>query len=409
MLKIKILTWICLCLGVFTFAQIDRYNYKRNIDGVSDTWHSITLPNGVFGKVQSSLADIRIYGVSKKNDTIEAPYILKTNAEEVVNSKIPFDIINSTKTAKGYYFTFKLNSEETINQIRLDFNNSNFDWQVDLQGSQNQQEWFTVLENYRILSINNENTDYSFTKLAFPDAKYSYFRILVKTDTKPELLTASIFNQIITAGSYSAHKVIKTESSENKIKKTTDITVELEAPVSINNLKINIESDIDYYRFVTIDYLVDSLNTEKGWKYRYKNLASGTLNSLEENSFKFSSTITKQLKITIKNNDNEPVNVNSVSVKGDTYKLITRFSNPASYMLVYGNETASKPRYDIDKFSTSIPNEIKSLTLGNEEIIKKIEQPKVAALFENQYWLWGIIIVIIVLLGGFTLKMMQKR
>jgi hypothetical protein len=129
------------------------------LNGVNQQWHSIQLPNIVFSKVQASLSDLRIYGFKGK-DTIEVPYILEKNADQIIEKETPITIINQSKSDKGSYYTLQLNSEATINQIRLSFSATNFDWHVQLEGSNDQNTWFTILNNYRILSIKNSATDY---------------------------------------------------------------------------------------------------------------------------------------------------------------------------------------------------------------------------------------------------------
>ena len=54
---------IAFFMGFSTFcsAQIDRYTYKSELNGVTNTWHKIIVPNTVFGKVKSDFSDIRIY------------------------------------------------------------------------------------------------------------------------------------------------------------------------------------------------------------------------------------------------------------------------------------------------------------------------------------------------------------
>ncbi|WP_178985201.1 DUF3999 family protein [Winogradskyella helgolandensis] len=396
-------------IGCSTFcaAQMETYNYKRTLDDVHDEWHKLTLPDAVFGKVKSDLSDLRIYGTTV-NDTVEAPYLLKILSDKIIHKTIPFDIINKSKGSNGYYFTFQLYSEATINQINLNFKEQNFDWKIELQGSQDQQEWFTLLEDYRILSIKNETTDYKFTKLVFPDAKYSFFRLIVKNNEQPELVSAQLAEHEISGGSFIEHHIKKFETNDIKKIKTTEINLELDQPVSISQIQIDVSNTFDYYRPLKIEYRNDSVKTEKGWNYYYKTITNGTLNSLEANSFNLDNTIAKHLKLIIYNSDNQPLSIDKVSIKGYEHQLIARFTEPADYMLVYGNSSVRKPNYDIAKFTSKIPNSLDALSIGNEEIIEKLEQPKVKPLFENSYWLWGVIGVVILILGGFTLGMLRK-
>ena len=96
-----------------------------------------------------------------------------------LRKEVSSEILNASSNAEGYYFTFENLDAKSINEILLDFNEQNFNWNISLEGSQEQSEWFTILDTYRILSISNEQTTYSFTKLVFPLSKYRYYRLRV--------------------------------------------------------------------------------------------------------------------------------------------------------------------------------------------------------------------------------------
>ena len=408
-ITIKKYTWLLIFLYSYSYGQIEQYDYKRELKGVSEQWHKIILPNEIFGKVSQNLSDIRIYGVTEKNDTVESAYILQQAIEKVFKNEIKYKIINTSHNENGYYFTFEIPSKKTINQINLEFKERNFDWRIKLEGSQNQQEWFTIVQDYRILSIKNENTNYQFTKLAFTNSNYRYFRVLIDSKEKPTLNSTSITQQIITRGVEREYPTKSIEAKENKSSKQTEIEVELELPVPVSSIKIAVNETFDYYRPLTVKYLADSFNTEQGWKYTYNTLTSGTLNSIEENEFKFSSKTLRKLKIIIHNQDNQALNVESIQVQGDVHEILARFTEPATYFLTYGSNNSSRAQYDISRFKKNIPENITSIKIGDEIIIQKEEEPVTSPLFENKNWLWGIMGIIIVLLGGFSLKMMKKN
>lgn len=397
-----------LLLGVFSVAQLSDYNYKRTLEPITNDWHSISLPDAVFGKLNPDLTDIRIYGITASNDTITAPYILRINEEKLTQEKHSFKIINTSKTSNGHYLTFKTEDLTTINSIHLTFADTNFDWKLNLEASQNQTEWFQILEDYRILSIKNTSTDYSFTQLLFPDAQYQYYRILIKSDEKPQLDKAQIALQNREVGQYKNHSVKHTNIVQLSSKKSTSITFELEHILPVHFFKINVNADYDYYRPLRFEYLVDSVNTEKGWVYNYKSIDSDYLSSFEDNEFNFSGTIAQKFRVTVYNGDNRPLNIESITAKGYQYELLARFNEPANYVLAYGNAQAHQANYDIAKFKDNIPPNLSYLKLGDEIIIANKQSKSNKPLFESELWLWVIMGIIILLLGGFTIKMLQK-
>ncbi|HLG41452.1 MAG TPA: DUF3999 family protein [Chitinophagaceae bacterium] len=407
-------TRICLLIGCLTlcpssYGQIEKYTYQRELNGITDQWHKIVLPKDVFGKVSFNMADIRIFGVTENKDTIEVPYILKVATDKISSNEVPFILINQSQNDKGYYFTLEVPTESPVNQVNLEFKQQNFDWRLTLEGSYDLREWFITADDYRILSIKNEQTNYRFTNITFPDSKYRYFRLLIKSKEKPDLITAKIALKEVIKGSYIDYPPVAMKTSEIKEDKQTIIDIDLGSPAPVSYLKIGIHDTYDFYRPITIQYLTDSFKTEKGWRYNYRILTSGILSSIEKKDFTFQSTILQKLKIVLENYDNNPLIVDSAAVRGYAHELTGRFTVPAAYFLVYGNTSADKPHYDIDRFAVNVPDSLTALIIGDERLIEKEKLPVLSPLFQNKAWLWIIMIAIILLLGWFSVKMIKSR
>jgi hypothetical protein len=371
-------------------------------------WHSIPLPDDVFGHAKQNLSDLRIYGLTKDNDTIEAPFILRSSASEEIEKSINFKLINSSKNNNGYFYTFEVIDEQIINEIELYLDNENFDYRLDLEGSNDHNKWFTLTEDYRIVSIKNSNTDYNFTRVVFPDSKYRYYRIQIKSDKKPELRTASINRTLHNIGDYKAIPQVNFTVSQSSDYRETIVAINLEKSRRISKVDLTAKDKIDFYRPISIKYLIDSIQTEKGWLKRYKNLYSGTLSSLDKSSFTFREVTTQALVVRIRNGDNEPLEFSNIQVSGFYYEIIARFNKAAEYFLVYGNQEARPPQYDIEKFQENIPTNLNSLEVGEEQSISTVSKKLNEPLFDNKYWLWGILVIIVLLLGGVGFKMLQK-
>jgi len=406
-LKINLFTLLFLCATIAN-AQTNTYKFKRSITGVNSVWHKMALPDDLYKKANAGFEDLRIFGIKGK-DTIEVPYLLKQLADKVTTNDIAFKQINQSAKPNGYYYTFQSPGINLINQINLAFKQENFDWKVTLEGSNDNKEWFSIFTDYRILSIKNNDTDYQFTKLNFPDSKYQYFRIAVKSPIQPELLEAKISKTDTIKGTYQGVKYQSFDLKNDVSKKETVIDITLANPVPLSYLRLNAQSDFDFYRSIKIEYATDSFKTDKGIQYNYANLYEGTISSLEEQAFNFANTITSRLKITIQNNDNKPLRLSGLQLKGNIYEIIARFDEPEDeYALYYGNEKATGPVYEIEKFESKIPNNLTGVNIGTEQqnpaYSVKIEKP----LFENKVWLWVLMAVIIALLGWFSFKMLRN-
>lgn len=406
-LKIKLFSLLLLCTSIAN-AQTNTYKFKRSITGVNTVWHKMTLPDDLYKKANAGFEDLRIFGINGK-DTIEVPYLLKQRADKVTTNDITFKQINQSTNTNGYYYTFQSPGINLINQIKLAFKQDNFDWKVTLEGSNDNKQWFAILSDYRILSIKNNDTDYQFTKLNFPDSKYQYFRVAVKSPIQPELLEAKISKTDTIKGTYKEVRYKSFDVKNDLSKKETVVDITLATPVPLSYLKLNAQSDFDFYRPIKIEYATDSFKTDKGIQYNYANLYEGTISSLEETAFNFENTIASRLKITIQNNDNKPLRLSGLQLKGNIYEIIARFDQQKNeYALYYGNEKATSPIYEIEKFQNKIPVNLTSVNIGAEQqnpaYSIKIEKP----LFENKAWLWVLMVVIIGLLGWFSFKMLKN-
>ncbi|MBG6128815.1 hypothetical protein IWQ47_000493 [Aquimarina sp. EL_43] len=409
-MKKKIIKFLVLLISFGAYAQMDQYAYRSMLPEITDTWHAISLPDEVFSKVSPNLSDIRVFGITNKKDTIEAPYLLRLKTEKKSFTKIPFTILNTSFNEKGTYITLEIPTKQPINQIHLDFEQSNFDWLITLEGTQDRKEWYTIKEDYRILSIKNELTDYQFTTVRFPNAQYHYFRILIKSTKKPVLQSASVTRYEIKKANYREYGIEKLNIQNPKGTKKTIIDVSLKTPVPVSYIGVQVQETFDYYRPISIRYVIDSIQTQKGsWKPRYRELNSGVLNSIEDNVFTNTSTIAQKFRMVIDNHDNQPLKINKIIVKGYQHELVTRFTNPGTYYLVYGNDKMKKPSYDLNYVSAKIPDEVTTLFPETQSTIGHEESSVTKPLFANKIWLWGIMGIVILLLGGFTLSMMKKK
>jgi Protein of unknown function (DUF3999) len=406
-LKNKITYILCLfCTSLF--GQIKNYSHSREISGIKEQWHSIKLSNDIYGKIEADYSDIRVFGINSKNDTIEAPYILKFKEGNISQKEIKFKLINQSKNASGYFYTFEIPNDNTVNQLDIDFNILNFEYNIRLEGSQNQKEWFTVLKDYRILSIKNSNTDFKFTKLVFPDIKYSYIRLFIPSNKDPQFSNVKIIQNSKTEGNAHTCEIKKTNYLQEKSNKQSIVFVKLKNLQPISKLKIYTQNKFDFYRPIEIQKLVDSFKINKQWSYNFETICKGTLNSFDLSEFNFSNTAAKDIKIVIDNQDNEALKIDSIVVLGNDHVLKVRFGEAATYFLAYGNKNAQMPKYDIEHFSDKIPENLSNLSLGDEKAILNSTKTSSQALFTNKIWLWIIMLVIIALLGWFSFKMIRQ-
>lgn len=409
LIKITFIGCLLILGNINSYAQEYSFKYQRSLDRVTDSWHKIQIPNEAYSKLNSDFSDVRILGVMTNGDTIEAPYILKVLDDTYDNHTIGFNLINEVSKSNTYYYTFEIADDQFVNSVELKFNRSNFDWWVNLEGSQNQQEWFNIIDKSRIVGIENRNTSYSYTKIEFGDVKYKYLRLIIPSSIKPQFTEAFINKKVIKKGTYNSPVINTFQVIDNDNINQTEILVSLKEMLPISFINLAVSDSIDYYRPITVQYATDSIKNKNGWQYLYKTLFTSTLSSLNKQGHVFPNRVIKHLKIIVKNGNNEPLDYRGIKLHGNTHELIARFDKPANYYLVYGNKRAYVPNYDITRFENNIPNNNKILIVGNEILIKDQKQKeKQEPFFKNSLWLWAIMIIIIFILGWFAVKMLKE-
>jgi Protein of unknown function (DUF3999) len=385
-----------------------QFKFKKELKNYKKGWNEIVLDADIYKHASKDLSDLRILGINAKGDTLEAPYILKNYSDEDVISTITCKPYNKVNNGTGFYATFKVPNKAFISSCKLLFANINYDWLVQLEGSNDETNWYTITENQRIINIDNETIEFDHSILEFEPTNYSYYRIRVKNPTEKVTLEAvTITTSTPTTTTKPTYKISPKFKVENK-NKTTYIDIKLVAPVPIYSLSVKFSENIDFYRPATISYgSIDTNITDDGFTEHFENETSTIFTSTDKNPIIIGPTITDHILIAIENGDNMPLEIGSIELNALNYKLITRISKSASYALYYGDNELYFPQYDIVQFEESIPTNLNEINLSEEDPIEP-QQPLASNKPISKVWLWIMMFVLIGLLFLFSVKMLKK-
>ncbi len=399
---------ILISMQYIVSGQIDRYKYIRPIIETSDTqvWQKIDLPIDLYSSINGTGSDIRIYQITI-NDTIERPYIFDGMVSQPSSKKTAFQLLNQTKTQKGRSFTFRLEEQVPINEIKLNLENRNFDWKVQLEGSHDQKSWATILDDYRIVALNVPTSKYRFTDLLFPTAKFEYYRITVLTEEEVKFQKATLSYKNKKEHNYLPIAISNTSLQINKEDKTTIINLNLKEYAPIDLIKINVNTNDDYYRPFNIEAVSDSSLVNKKWNYHYQNVYRGTLSSIEENIFPVNGKMSKAWRITIKNHDNPPLEIETPLLRSRIRSLYTKTTSDGKSYLYYGNSEVRSPNYDLKYFKSMLNLSANKQELGKETINPLYTSQTKTPLINDKWWLWGLLVTVIIILGWASLNMIK--
>lgn len=402
----KILLLSLLLIAPLSFGQ-GTFNYRRPLKGIKDQWYRIALPDEVYGKLKNPFSDLRILGLTRDGDTVEAPYLLEVAKSQEFMKLVPHSALNYVSRDGYYYFTLQALDEPIINHIDLQFSEHNFHWQVHLEGSQNQSDWYTILRDYEILSIREDYADYAFTSLYFPDCSFRYYRIGIPADQLPSVVQAGLWRRVREKGIVKEYTPINMQVKEKG--KQTIVDLEFKHAVPIDWLEAKIKTSYDYYRPCAVFYAPGDTLPENENRRSYYLVERDVLSSVDLSGISWENPhIAKFWRLVIDNYDNEPLIFDSVKCSGPQHSLVARFTSKADYFLYYGDAERQAPFYDLSYFTDRIPEKLETLTPGKEEglfIPEVVEVP----LLKSRWWLWTLLALVILMLGAFTLRMLKSQ
>lgn len=405
-MKYRSLLLSVLLLATVSGVAQTSFKYKRAIaDIAQEGWYAVNLPPEIFSDLNEDLGDMRIFSLGN-GDTLEIPYLLDVQVDVVSHKDVLLPMFNKSYRDGLLYLTFEQKPGQKVNRLELKFVEDNYFAWVTLEGSDDGSEWFQITSGQRIVCVENSNGPYRLSELRFPVAAYRYLRAQLRADVPLTFERASFKHTEVEAGNFSEYPVNWSSRVEKRSRQSVvELVLDHEVPVS--SVEVMTDTSADYYRPLRIEYPADSFKTDRGWMMRYETLFQGHLTSFRPNKFEFPWKKMRALRLVVANDDNQPIGITGVKVTGPRTRILARLE-PGTHFMLYGSSAIRAPHYDLAYFKSKIPDAVLTARLEPAEALTP--PPEGATpLFQNEIWLWTIIIVMIAGLGLFTIKMMSEK
>lgn len=408
---IGLITWLVPFLSVL--PQITSYSWNCKTETVADSgWYAIELPPHVLSGCESGFNDIRVYRLDR--DTVEVPFLLRTASAMAEEDSIPCKILNAGQDpATGLFeFTIRLEDRKTINHIKMNFVEDNFDGEVvSVEGSFNQTEWVVVSRDQRITSFDNGDIQYRYTVLSFNDCNYVYYRIRIRNaprfgKVQPlHLKSAAVHRFIKRPAAMDTLTAVSISVSADRESRSTQVLIDLDNIRIVDRIVIGADFTSDYFRRFSIEYVADSVKIEDRYEYIWVAFGSGLLSSWESPTHVDGHARTHRLRIRIFNGDDQPLSVAVTRIMALTRSLVCRMSPGAHYVVVYGRSNDRAPQYDLVNYQDKIPDELMKLGLKLPE--RTVLQGGVV-FFVTRNWIWLAMTVAIAIMVIFGVQMYRE-
>lgn len=403
------LTALFLLLALYpVFSQ--QYKWTSSLDSViDDGFYRIQLPPAVTSRLKPDLSDIRILNKQKK----EVPYIIQT--EQPTSETILFreyKILSIEKGKKQTTLILQNPDRSKINNIHLVIKNADVDKTLRLSGSNDRKEWYVIRDRYLISDVYSQTETSAIKIFDFPLSDYQYFKINISDSLSPPL-------NILRAGYYDVYRenakysetltplVTQRDSSETK---TTWVRISFPEPQLINKIDFTIIGPRYYMRHCELGIITDkSLQNKKTEKIftpiKQFSFSSNGMNSLQLNDFRATEYFIK-----IENNDNPPLQLESVKCSQINHSLLSWLKKEGNYSIAFGNQKVVSPNYDLVNFKDSIDNVVvlhpgPIISIGDE---KPLEAKAEIGIFNSSTFIWIALAVVVAVLGFMSVKMLRE-
>ena len=402
----KLISFSLLMMGQFLHAQ--SFKFKTALNKTNNIGlHKLELKPAHQLYMMPSYNDVRIYDSLNK----EVPYVLLS--EPVVKSKtdfVEYTIKSQTHLKNHTEIIIENPNKNAISNIAFNINNSDALKYCSIEGSDDLGQWFTVSELQMLGLTYNEDYTNQYKCIYFPVNNYSYFRLLVDDwSSEPfKVNSAGYFKNSVISGKLNTLET-KQEISIDSKKKITTIKLTFPCQQEVNQLSFKISAPRLFLRRANVYTISKEVLKNKKTVNHINQINAFELNADKPFIFDVPSITTNELFIDIENNDNQPLQIDSVVIKQLAKYLIMDVANGSNYTLKCGDNQLQKPQYDLINFIKQSPQLLPELTLSAFEPINTtkntIVKPK--PFYEEKYFLWFCLLIAVVAISFFAWKLMK--
>jgi hypothetical protein len=413
---------------VFAF-EITKWKYRAKViieDGTSK-YYKLALTPETYNAARLDLGDIRLVDINGE----QVPYVLfkpKDITEEQIYK--PAVINRSTYEDKIAVVTLDFEKQTIKNSIEVITQGDNFRRAVKVEGSNNNIEFFTLVEQAYTFAVEHNKR---FEQIDLPVNDYRYLRISVwpmatekQNPVIEEIRTFKIERKL---AKRQPVNVVQIEHSEDEKSNSSIYVYDLAyCRLPISEIELNVADD-SFYRYVTVEGRdvatqrvklgsEDNVQRFKEVEVQWERIISDTIyRYIEVNGQKreklvlhvpIDGHIYRYLKITIKNYDDKPLTVKSVSAEMIAHQMVFEAEDSAAPALYVGSESARPPQYDLEH-RLSNPSQIEAgiarlSGIADNPVFGQAEEKPVAWTEKHKILLPTILVVVVLVLAGFILK-----
>ena len=379
----------------------EKFRLTAPLDTVGASgYYNIQLPPQAeaLSKVYG-LGDIRI----KDSKGVDVPYFVHSeNPVRSVSNFVDYTIKENTVKDSINILIVDNAKRDMIDRFSIVIGNADVNKYASVRGSNDLSQWYIVKQEAVVSTTTFDNSS-EILYIDIPSGDYRYYEIKI-SNTQSSPLKVKQVGRINNSNIYGRFTEIdpKTMLQKDSTDKTTYLTF-LDMPFNYHIGKVTFKTRTKG------DYMRDAYFRNNGTGNSF------TLSSRNENTFFLNDfEVSKNLKIEINNEDNQPLQIDSVRFYVVNRYLCAYLGAGQNYTIYAGNSDLDKPSYDIEHFRKDIPDNLPTVTTNSISITDEdlVAPPKVGerklSFYETPLFLWSVIIIVGLFLIFICVKMISE-
>jgi hypothetical protein len=339
-----------------------QQNTTAKIKSVNENGlHKIVLPAEIRSFSKEDLSDFRIYD-AKKN---EVPYfVIQAKNQSKLNRFSEFKLISKNGIPKKKTTIIVETPKKTIDEIVLLITNSVVTKSFDISGSNDQKEWFGLINKAQLFNLQSVKGINVFKTLALPLSSYRYLKI--EFDDKKTLpinvLKVGVFSNKIIDNNVQEIFPKSSIITQYPSQKKTRIRVVFDNRQIVNQIVFNTTNPNLYKRKGRV-YLNKIREIKHKTETYQKTISTFELNSDLKKPININQLFEKEFSMEIENEDNQPLAFSEIRFFQNQVSIIADLKAGEEYGIKTGNPKAIAPKYDLENFKSKMVNKLPETTI----------------------------------------------
>ena len=381
---------------------------KAKIQPVAKTGlYKMIVPAEIRSYSKDDLSDFRILDAQNN----EVPYFLLTDApekrlEQFEEFAIVSKVVNSRKSTSIEI----VNPHAQINDLKLIIANSEVIKKYSISGSNDQKEWFGLINNGILSDLQSSKTTSVSKEISFPLCSYRFLKIVLDDSTTLPINVLKIGNARTNflKGEIQEIKVKSLQSTQLSAEKKTLIKIEFDYPQFIDKVVFDINKTSLFKRYGRIYTDKERIEKNKTVKYQ-EEIEHFSLVSNQSNAFEVDNTKLPFLYIEIDNQDNPPLQISNIQFYQKPIFAIAELKSKENYTIKTGFPNLITPSYDLAYFKETISDslpETQIISIEHQEQNKATDNPM--SFWQQPWFMWLCIIIAGLMLLFFSMRLVKE-